>query len=97
MDFTLSGKCRYLRLLAWENADEEILITPEGAAILPLPFSESEEGHREENLHCRYTLQLSEDSARFTLRRTREDLDALLEEAEKYGVTTSVGLWQELA
>ena len=76
---------------------EEILVTPEGTSILPLPFSESEEGHREENLHCRYTLQLSEDSARFTLRRTREDLDALLEEAEKYGVTTSVGLWQELA
>ena len=25
-----------------------------------------------------------------------KQLDALLEEAEKYGVTTAIGLWQEL-
>lgn len=76
---------------------EEILLTAEGSATAPLPFSESaEKGNREETLHCRYRLQLSEDSARFTLRRTREDLDALLEAAEPLGVTTAVGLWQEL-
>lgn len=76
---------------------EEILLTAEGSSTAPLPFSEPmDEGHREETLHCRYTLQLSEDSARFTLRRTREGLEALLEAAEPMGVTTAVGLWQEL-
>ena len=96
------GQCElmytYDRLFSqYSHVVAQILLTAEGSTTAPLPFSEStEEGYREENLHCRYRLQLSEDSARFTLRRTQEDLDALLEAAEPLGVTTAVGLWQEL-
>ena len=76
---------------------EVITLTPEGAAIAPLPPEEQfDGGHWEETLHCHYHIQIEEEQARFTLFRSREDLDALLEEAESLGVTTAVGLYQEL-
>ena len=75
----------------------EITLTESGAGFAALPpggtFSG---GHPEEKLHCHYRIQLEENQARFTLWRTPEDLDALLEEAEGLGVTTAVGLYQEL-
>ena len=75
---------------------EEILLTTEGSSVTPLPFYKGcPDDHREDALHCHYAVQLSDDSARFTLRRTKEDLDALLDEADRFGVTTAVGLWQE--
>lgn len=46
--------------------------------------------------HCHYQIELSDDSALFSLRRTRDDLSFLLSEAESYGVTHAIGLWQEL-
>lgn len=55
-----------------------------------------EKGFEDEKLHCHYKADILEDSVRFTLWRTREDLEDLLEEAEKLGVTCAVGLWQEL-
>ena len=76
---------------------EEILLTAEGAATAPLSrWACPAEGHADPNLHCHYHIEPQEDRAVFTLRRTREDLDALLEAAEPLGVTTAVGLWQEL-
>lgn len=76
---------------------EVITLTEAGAAFWPLAMGEAfEDGHREETLHCHYRIDMEENAARFTLRRTREDLDALLEEAEGLGVTTAVGLYQEL-
>lgn len=55
----------------------------------PLPF-------RDENLLCHYKLALSETNCVFYLQRTRQDLDELLDKAGQFGVTTAVGLWQEL-
>lgn len=75
---------------------EEITLTPEGAASGPLPLGPpTPEGTPEERLHCRYTVTVSENAARFTLWRTEQDLEALLEEAASLGVTTAVGLYQE--
>lgn len=75
---------------------EEITLTPEGAACGPLPLGPpTPEGTPEERLHCRYTVTVSENAARFTLWRTEQDLEALLEEAASLGVTTAVGLYQE--
>lgn len=75
---------------------ETVLLTEKGAAAEPQPFPELlEEGLREENLHCHYRVAVSSAEARFTLWRTREDLEGLLEEAETLGVTTAVGLYQE--
>ena len=76
---------------------EGILLTPEGAVTTPLPSPDMPNtAHRDELLHCSYSIQLEENAARFTLGRSKEDLMVLLEEAANYGVTTAVGLWQEL-
>lgn len=89
----------------WEGRDiwleigqdrECITVTPEGSAITSLPREEpTEGGHADEKLLCHYQVALSEEQARFTLYRTAEDLDALLKAAERLGVTTAVGLYQE--
>ena len=74
---------------------EEILIGETGAAVTPLPHYHGNKGHMDEVLHCHYRVELSEDSARFILWRSGEDIDTLLEEAEALGITTAVGLYQE--
>jgi len=76
---------------------ETITLTKKGAVILPLPLGEtSENGHWDKGLHCHYSIESGADFARFTLWRTREDLEALAQEAERLGIHTLVGLYQEL-
>jgi len=77
--------------------DAEVLtLTGTGATIIPLPLGElPTDGHQEEGLHCHYSIETEADVARFTLWRTREDLDALAQEAENLGVTALIGLYQE--
>ena len=76
---------------------EIITLTPAGATTAPLPpAAQLSGGHRDEKLHCHYQIHTDADSARFTLFRTPEDLDALLTEGEALGVTRAVGLYQEL-
>lgn len=74
---------------------EEILLTETGAAITPLHHISEINGHRDASLHCHYRTELSEDTARFTLWRTQEDIDTLLEEAESLNIAMTVGLYQE--
>ena len=74
---------------------EEILINENGATASPLTHFHENRGHIDEALHCHYRVELSEKCARFTLWRTEEDIDHLLEEAEALGITTAVGLYQE--
>ena len=52
--------------------------------------------HVDDRLHCHYYIEQAKDSVIFSLQRTRDDLQALLEEAEYLGVTRAIGLWQEL-
>lgn len=59
----------------------------------PLP---TQGPHHDSSIHCHYRIQVFRDEAVFTLRRTPEDLDALLQEAESLGVTLAIGLYQEL-
>ena len=74
---------------------ERITVTQSGATVSE--WMESlPDGFREETLHCHYSLDLGENQANWTLWRTKEDIAALLEEAEGFGITTAVGLWQEL-
>ena len=76
---------------------ETITLTKDGCVILPLPLGEIPEGgFGDESLHCHYRTETGDDFARFTLWRTREDLQALAREAEELGVKALVGLWQEL-
>ena len=72
-------------------------LTEEGIDSTPLPSPVPENpGFAEDKLHCHYRIQLEEAAAKFTLWRTREDLDALVEEAGQLGVTACIGLYQEL-
>lgn len=71
-------------------------LTKEGCTTLPFPHPDTTNSFHDETLHCHYTAHADKQCARFDLFRTREDLDALLEEAESLGVTHAVGLWQEL-
>lgn len=76
---------------------EVITVTEQGASSAPLPFPDlSAEGFADKTLHCHYHTALTEDAAQFTLWRTREDLEALMDEAENLGISCCVGLYQEL-
>ena len=78
--------------------DGEILTLTE-AGCQAVPFScqtHGGEGFADDTLHCHYTIETNEKAARFTLWRTKDDWEELLEEAEALGITTVVGLYQEL-
>lgn len=76
---------------------EVITLTAEGAVISPMVPEESPPlCHREERLHCHYSIETETDCARFTLWRTKEDVDNLQQKAEALGIKTFVGLRQEL-
>lgn len=76
---------------------ELLTLTKQGCEATPLPYPNPDKaGFADKELHCRYTVETNEKSAGFTLWRTKEDLEALLEEAEKLGGTGAVGLYQEL-
>ena len=76
---------------------EIILVTKDGAAISPLSMKKRpSQGHRDNRLHCHYYVETGQDFAQFTLWRTKEDLEILAREAERLGIQTLVGLYQEL-
>ena len=79
--------------------DEEIItLTESGADIATLPSWEViSDGHWDEALHCHYHIDVSDEDARFTLWRTKEDIHAILTEAESCGISFTVGLYQELS
>ena len=54
-----------------------------------------EVGFPSTELCCHYRIQVMENQAVFSLYRTPEDQEALLEQAEKSGVTLCVGLYQQ--
>lgn len=76
---------------------QELLLTPQGCQIHSIPHQEATDSfHTDDRLYCRYHSQVTPTEAKFTLLRTREDLAKLVSQAEKLGVTTTVGLYQEL-
>ncbi len=90
-------------LAPWQGRDiwlemalegETIALTEEGAIFSCGKALEC--GRQEEALHCHYRIEEKENAMHFSLWRTREDLEALLKEAEALGVTHGVGLFQEL-
>lgn len=75
---------------------EIITLTEQGAQVMPLPYGCDGDGFSEEQLHCHYRMELEDKAVRFTLWRTRKDLDMLMMDAEAHGVSNLVGWHQEL-
>lgn len=82
-------------LLEWIRTAEVWDVTQQGATCREIQAM-PEMGFAEASLHCHYRVTVGEDSLRFTLWRTAEDLESLRIEAEQCGVSAVVGLWQEL-
>ncbi len=75
-----------------------ITITEKDAAVLHSGnFDCSSFPFTDEKLHCHYKMDIQQDSCQVYLQRSKEDLFQLLQDAEACGVTTAVGLYQELA
>lgn len=77
-------------------AAETVTVTAGGSTFLEVPYAPLEVPHQDAQLHCRYRIETAPDQIVFTLCRTRQDLQPLLEEAAGFGVTTAVGLYQQL-
>jgi len=76
----------------------EITVTENGSSFISLPCPPHfEAGFRDEELCCHYRCRQQEDAIEFLLWRTEEDLVNLLKQAEAFGVTIAVGLYQELS
>ena len=72
-------------------------VTEKGCRICSeLPENPDTLPHQDAELHCRYRLDIHSNSACFLLQRSRENVDMQLQEAEQLGITTAVGLFQEL-
>ncbi len=74
---------------------EEITVTENGSTSRPISIA-PECPLADEKLHCHYGIKVNDDSIIFTLQRSKEDLEALLLEAEALGIVAAVGLYQEL-
>lgn len=74
----------------------EYRITQEGSKALPCLGEAPQGAQADRSLHCHYQIEELENAYRFRLFRTKEDLAALLAEADTLGVTSAVGLYQEL-
>ena len=72
-------------------------VTQAGSIYEPCPYdAQTEYPFCNEEIHCHYRIERSNDQVQFLLRRDLSDIDALLTEAQALGVTGAVGLWQEL-
>lgn len=91
-------------LAPWKGRELWLELSPEGL-LLRLTESGCESkrilpplppySFQDETLCCHYSMEVYTDYAAFYLQRTAEDQAKLLLQAESYGVTTAVGLYQE--
>lgn len=72
-----------------------LTLTPEGCHVQAACAKSAAPVHMDPHLHCHYQI-LSGETVRFFLYRTPEDLQELADEAQEYGVTRMIGLYQEL-
>ena len=75
---------------------EIITLTKDGIQTDPQPYTALSVGHYDPKLHCHYAIRVQPDAATFTLTRDQNDLRELLDEAQQFGVTLAIGLYQQL-
>lgn len=74
----------------------DITVTKDGSIFTPVPYPKlSGHIHRDSQLHCHYSTDVTEDAIHFHLMRTPEDIPPLLAACEPLGVTIAIGLFQE--
>lgn len=75
-----------------------ITVDRDGCHPADVPLSQLPEPiFTDEELCCRYHMELLEDRVLFHLRRSKDELSKLLQQADALGVTYAVGLFQQLA
>ena len=80
-----------------EVAMDRLVYSVTANGSVPSPLSRiPERGAKDDDLFCHYRIETFDDRAVFSLWRTREDVEKLLDSAMTLGVTKAVGLWQEL-
>lgn len=94
-EYILPWKAREIWLDLASNA-ETILLTRDRSQITPLSLGEVPEGGFTDSLlQCHYSIETTENAARFTLWRTPEDLSAMANDAENLGIHAMVSLFLE--
>lgn len=83
------------RELWLDTALDACVLTLTAQGLTTAPAAAQTGGFPETALHCHYRIRTGQEQAAFTLWRTREDVHALLSEAEALGVTRSFRLYQE--
>ena len=92
------------RIAPWQGRDiwlevssqaQSITVTAAGAHTQDC-VAPSQLPHYDTDLYCHYAIDIQNDAATFTMRRTQEDIQALLNAGNALGVTRGVGLYQEL-
>ena len=73
-----------------------LTLTETGCESASLPWPNLSGGQADKILHTHYLISQTGNCVQFQLFRTKEDIHALLAEAETLGVHQAVGLWQEL-
>lgn len=75
---------------------ETLTVTSSGSSAESAPWFDAPRlEHTDQNLHCHYCIQTTDTSVRFLLRRTNEDMIAILQDAEALGIRNCVALYQE--
>ena len=76
---------------------ETVVLTTEGCQVNSLSlFCVPEDSFTDESLHCRYQIKTEADRAVFHIERSGQLLKDMLEEANRLGINTFVGLHQLL-
>ena len=76
----------------------EISVTKNGSTFTPVPYpTQSGRIHKDSQLYCHYSTEVTGDDIHFHLMRTIDDVARLLTACEAYGVTTAIGLYQEFS
>lgn len=72
------------------------VVTENGCTFSPVHGTDAADlPHYDNELLLHYRIDVTGSTAAFTLKRTRDDLTALLKKARSHGVTHAVGLYQE--
>lgn len=100
-------QCLQEHLAPWQGREIWLDMAPgcgqyhigfQGNQYLPLPPDAFPPGpFRDDMLRCRYATAVTGEGVTFSLFRGREELEKLLEDAQNLGVSTAIGLYQELA